>query len=62
MKKLKYDLTVDANALLCPNPQEFYSRAYLTSEIADNFRTLPGIKTETKLANVLFDQLLRKII
>jgi len=33
---------------------EFYSRAYLTEDLVDNYRTLPGIKSETKLANVFF--------
>lgn len=50
---------METNALLCPNPQEFYSKAYITQMVADNFRTLPGIKTATKLANVTFDQLLK---
>ena len=43
IRNLKFDLDVDTNALLCPNPDEFYSRAYLTEDIADNYRTLPGI-------------------
>ncbi len=59
MRKLKFDLTVETNALLCPNPQEFYSKAYITSDIADNYRALPGIKSATKLANVSFDNLLK---
>jgi preprotein translocase subunit SecG len=54
MRNLKFDLDVETNALLCPNPDEFYSRAYLTEDIADNYRTLPGIKSATKLANVTF--------
>lgn len=53
-RKLKFDLTVDANALLCPNPNEFYSKAYITEDIVNNYRTLPGIKYKTKIANVLF--------
>jgi hypothetical protein len=44
--------------LLCPNPDEFYSKAYLTEDIADNYRTLPGIKSATKLANVTFGNIL----
>ena len=59
MRELKFDLNVDANALLCPNPTEFYSKAYLTEDIVDNYRTLPGIKSATKLANVLFDGILK---
>jgi hypothetical protein len=58
MRNLKFDLDVETNALLCPNPDEFYSRAYLTEDIADNYRTLPGIKSATKLANVTFGNLL----
>jgi len=53
-RELKFDLSVETNALLCPNPQEFYSKAYITPDVVDNFRTLPGIKSATKLANVLF--------
>jgi hypothetical protein len=58
IRNLKFDLDVDTNALLCPNPDEFYSRAYLTEDIADNYRTLPSIKAATKLANVTFGNIL----
>ena len=58
-RKLRFDLNVETNALLCPNPQEFYSKAYISENIVDNFRTLAGIKTATKIANVLFDDLLK---
>tara|TARA_R110000822_G_scaffold164290_1_gene304633 strand:+ start:741 stop:1667 length:927 start_codon:yes stop_codon:yes gene_type:complete len=58
MRNLKFNLEVETNALLCPNPDEFYSRAYLTEDIADNYRTLPGIKSATKLANITFGNLL----
>jgi hypothetical protein len=58
IRNLKFDLDVDTNALLCPNPDEFYSRAYLTEDIADNYRTLPGIKSATKLAAVSFGNVL----
>lgn len=53
-KNLKFDLTVDSSALLCPNPDEFYAKAYITEDIAGNFRTLPGIKYKTKLATNVF--------
>lgn len=53
-RKLKFDLNNDSNALLCPNPNEFYTKAYITEDIVDNYRTLPGIKYKTKIANVLF--------
>ena len=59
IRNLKFDLDVHTNALLCPNPDEFYSKAYLTEDIADNYRTLPGIKSATKLANVTFGNILR---
>jgi hypothetical protein len=59
MRELKFDLSVAANALLCPNPQEFYSKAYISEDIVNNFRTLPGIKSATKVANVLFDDILK---
>jgi hypothetical protein len=53
-RKLRFDLDVQSNALLCPNPQEFYSKAYVSENVQDNFRLLAGIKHETKIANVLF--------
>ncbi len=47
-RNLKFNLEVETNALLCANPEEFYSKAYLQSEdIASNFRSLPGIKSKT---------------
>ena len=55
-RDLRFSLTIETNALLCPNPQEFYSRSYIDEQIVDNFRTLPGIKAATKLANVTFGQ------
>jgi hypothetical protein len=59
IRNLKFDLDVETNALLCPNPDEFYSRAYITEDIVDNYRTLPGIKSATKLANVTFGNILK---
>jgi hypothetical protein len=58
-RKLKFDLEVEANALLCPNPNEFYSRAYLTADTADTYRALPGVKSKTKLGNVAFGSILQ---
>jgi hypothetical protein len=56
-RKLRFDLDVDASALLAANPEAFYSKAYLSEEsIADNYRLLPGVKDKTKLATVLFSQ------
>lgn len=59
MRQLKFDLNVEANALLCPNPSEFYSKAYITEDIVDNYRPIPGVKSATKIANVLFDNVLK---
>lgn len=57
-RQLKFDLEVQTNALLCPNPQEFYSKCYITEDVVDNFRTIPGVKSATKIANVVFNDLL----
>mgnify|MGYP001156642817 FL=1 len=59
-RKLRFDLDVDASALLAANPEAFYSKAYLAEEsIADNYRLLPGVKSKTKLATVLFGNVLQ---
>lgn len=58
-RKLKFDLDIETNALLCANPDEFYSRSYLTEDLVDNYRTVPGIKSATKLANVAFGNILK---
>jgi hypothetical protein len=59
MRKLKFDLTVATDALLCPNPEDFYSTAYIQETTADNFRVLPNVKASTKLSNVVFGQVLQ---
>lgn len=59
MRELKFNLNVDATALLNANPIEFYSKAYITEDIVDNFRTLPGIKSKTKVATTSFSNLLK---
>jgi len=58
-RKLKFDLNVEANALLCPNPSEFYSKAYITEDVVNNYRPIPGVKSATKVANVLFNDVLK---
>jgi len=58
-RKLQFDLTVNANALLCPNPEEFYSAAYIRETDPDNFRVVPNVKNSTKLANITFGQVLK---
>jgi hypothetical protein len=58
-RKLRFDLDVDATALLQANSEAFYSRAYLNEETVDNYRTLPGIKYKTKISNIVFGQVLQ---
>ena len=58
-RKLKFDLDIDATALLQANSEAFYSRAYLNEEVVDNYRTLPGVKYKTKISNVVFGQVLQ---
>ena len=58
-RKLRFDLDIDASALLQANSEAFYSRAYLQEETVDNYRTLPGIKFKTKISNVTFGQVLQ---
>jgi hypothetical protein len=60
MRELKFNLNVDNSALLNANPIEFYSKAYITEDVANNFRTLPGIKNKTKIATTAFDNLLKE--
>ena len=57
-KKLKFDLTVDASALLQANPSEYFSVLYGMENAVTNYRVLPGIKNKTKIATVLFDSVL----
>jgi len=57
-KKLKFDLTVDNSALLQANPSEYFSVLYGMENAVTNYRVLPGIKNKTKIATVLFDEVL----
>lgn len=57
-KKYKFDLTVDASALLQANPSEYYSLLYGMENAVSNYRVLPGIKNKTKVATVVFDKVL----
>lgn len=59
MRELKFDLDVASNALLCPNPSEFYSKCYVTQNLADNFRLIPGVKESTKVATNTFSSVLK---
>ena len=58
-RKLRFDLDIDASALLQANIEAFYSRAYLNEETVDNYRTLPGVKYKTKISTVTFGQVLQ---
>jgi len=58
-KKMNFDLTITANALLNPNPSEFYAKAYISQAIVDNFRVIPGVKSSTKVATVNFPSVLK---
>ena len=60
MRELKFDLNIDSSALLNANPVEFYSKAYINEDIVDNFRTLPGIKSKTKIATTSFSNILKE--
>jgi hypothetical protein len=57
-KKLKFDLTVDNSALLQANPSEYFSVLYGMENAVTNYRVLPGIKNKTKIATVLFSEVL----
>ncbi len=60
MRELKFDLNIDGTALLNANPVEFYSKAYINEDIVNNFRTLPGIKSKTKIATTSFTNILKE--
>jgi hypothetical protein len=60
MRKLRFDLNNGTNAQLVPNAEAFYAQAYLgSSDIVDNFRTLPGVKFEVALGAVTFGDILQ---
>jgi hypothetical protein len=60
MRKLRFDLNNGVNAQLTPNAEAFYAQAYLgSSDIVDNFRTLPGVKFEVALGAVTFGNILQ---
>jgi hypothetical protein len=60
VRELKFSTEILTNAEYEANPSEFFERAYLEDNVADNFRVLPGIKNKTKLAFVLFTSILKK--
>ena len=55
--KFNFNLTVEPNALVCPNPTEWYHKAYLVEEDKESYRLIPGVKNETKIATSIFDDL-----
>jgi hypothetical protein len=60
MRKLRFDLNNGTGATLTPNAESFYAQAYLgSSDIVDNFRTLPGVKFEVKIGTVSFGDILQ---
>jgi len=60
MRKLRFDLNNGPNAQLTPNAEAFYAQAYLgSSDIVDNFRTLPSVKFEVALGAVTFGDILQ---
>lgn len=59
-REVKFEVDVLESAQYAANPEEFFRRAYLGEDIADNFRALPNIKNKTKLAFVLFSSILKK--
>jgi len=59
MRELRFNLDVNTNALLCPNPSEWFVKSYIQPSIADDFRAIPGVKESTKIASASFGNLLK---
>lgn len=59
-RELQFGVDVLDSALFNANPTEWYAKAYLGEDVADNYRALPNIKTKTKLGYVLFSSLLKE--
>lgn len=59
MRKLKFDLDVNSNALLCPNPSQWFATSYIQENVAGNFRAIPGVKESTKVAKNTFSNLIK---
>lgn len=58
MKKLNFDLTINSSALLCPNPTEWYAKAYISEDVANNYRVIPGVKSSAKVSTAVFPSVL----
>lgn len=59
MRELRFSLDVETNALLCPNPSEWFVKSYIQPSVADDFRTIPGVKEATKVSSNGFGNLLK---
>jgi hypothetical protein len=59
-KKYLFDLSVASSALLQVNPKEFYAKTLLSDRSTARFRQLLNIKEKTKIANVLFADVLQE--
>jgi len=63
MRELKFNLNIGdgtTGILLNTNPSEFYAKSYITEDVVNNFRTLPGIKSKTKIATTSFTNILKE--
>lgn len=59
MRELKFSLNVAESALFCPNPTEWYLKSYVQADLVGNFRMIPGVKTNTKIASNVFNNLMK---
>jgi hypothetical protein len=60
-KTFNFDLSVQANALNCPNPSEWYDKAYLAAVDPKYFKVVPGVKDSTKVATTSFPSVLQAL-
>lgn len=58
-KRFDFSLTSDAASLLCPNANEFYTKAMLSDEALDSFRLFTGVKDSFKVANIGFTNVIK---
>lgn len=61
MKNFNFDISVASNALLCPNPSEWYDKAYLSAIDPRYFHVVPGVKNSTKVATNTFPSVLQAL-
>lgn len=59
MRKIKFNLDVQSNALLCPNASEWFGKSYIQENVASNFKPIPGVKESTKVGKVGFENLIK---